>query len=122
VTTLLQIAERSVADVTILALTGELVLEEGDTFLRDYIDGLARQGRVKVILDLHDVSHLDSAGIGMIAAKYLTLHRWGGTVKLLHLTEKARYLLRITKLDRVFEIFDSEEAAVRSFTSAPETT
>ena len=118
----MQIAERRVADVTILALTGDLVLEEGDTCLRDYIDGLARQGRVKVILDLHDVSHLDSAGIGMIAAKYLTLHRWGGTMKLLHLTEKARYLLRITKLDRVFEIFDSEDIAIQSFSAAPQAT
>ncbi len=120
--TILQIAERSVADVTVLSLAGHLVLEEGDTLLRDYIDGLARRGRVNIILDLRDVMRVDSAGIGMIAAKYLTLHRCGGTMKLLHVTEKAKYLLRITKLDRVFEIFDSEELAIRSFTHASEMT
>ncbi|MGH9200689.1 MAG: STAS domain-containing protein [Vicinamibacterales bacterium] len=113
-TTLIQIAERRVADITILELTGRMLLEEGDIPLRDYIDELARQGRVKIVLDMQGVA-LDSAGIGMHVAKYLTVHRRGGTVKLLNLTERASYLLRIMKLDGVFEIFDSEDAAVRSF-------
>ena len=118
---LIQIAERRAGEVTILTLSGRIVLEEGDIPLREYVDDLARQGRVKVVLDMQAVSRLDSAGIGMLVAKFLTLHRRGGRMKLLHLTERASHLLKITRLDSVFEIFDTEEDAVRSF-AAPEPT
>jgi anti-anti-sigma factor len=120
---LIQIAERSVADVVILELAGRMVLEEGDIPLRDYIRTLAQQGRVKVLLDMHDVSRLDSAGIGMLVADFLTLHRHGGTLKLMRLTERAKYLMALTRLNTVFEIFEVEEDAVRSFLTAdPEVT
>ncbi len=121
-TTFMQIAERSVAGVIILELTGRMVLEEGDNPLRDYIDELARQGRVKIVLEMQGVSRLDSAGMGMLVAKYVTVHRRGGRMKLLHPTERARYLLRITRLDSVFEIFENEADAIRSFATASEAT
>jgi anti-anti-sigma factor len=118
---LMRITERRVADVTILELEGRLVLEEGAIPLRDYVNQLVEQGRVKVVLDLGKVTRLDSAGIGMILSKYLSASRKGGKVKLLHLTSRSGHLMDITKLSTVFEIFDSEDEAIRSFGLAPET-
>jgi anti-sigma B factor antagonist len=115
----MQITERSVGDVTILALEGRLVLEEGDTALRDYINRIVEQGRVKIVLDMQNVTRLDSAGIGMLVSKFLTSYRKGGSVKLLHLTIRGDHLLHVTKLHTVFEIFDSEEEAIRSFGLEP---
>ena len=116
---LMQITERAVGDVTILALEGRLVLDEGDVALRDYINRIVDQGRVKIVLDMRNVTRLDSAGIGMLVSKFLTSHRKGGSVKLLHLTIRGDHLLHITKLHTVFEIFDSEEEAARSFGAPP---
>ena len=115
----LRIIERSVADVTILELEGRLVLDEGDIPLRDCVNRLVEQGRVKIVLDMRNVTRLDSAGIGMLVSKYLTAHKKGGRVKLLHLTVRGDHLLDITKLSTVFEIFESEDEAIRSFGLEP---
>ena len=72
---------------------------------------LVEEGRVKIVLDMKEVTRLDSAGIGMLVSKFLTARRGGGTIKLLHLTERTDHLMDITKLTTVFEIFDDEEAA-----------
>jgi anti-sigma B factor antagonist len=110
----MQLHERDVGDVTILALTGQLV-DEGDIPLADWIGDVASRGRLKIILDFQHVTRVDSRGIGIVVSKYLTLQRRGGTLKLLHVGARALYLMTITKLTTVFEIFDSEEEAVRSF-------
>ena len=114
-TTRMRIVERRVADVTILQLIGRLELEEGDVMLRDHVDGLVAEGRVNIVLDMKEVTRLDSAGIGMLVSKYLSVKKRGGTIKLLHLTDRADHLMHITKLSTVFENFDREEDAVRSF-------
>jgi anti-sigma B factor antagonist len=111
----LQIVEQRVADVTILRLAGPLEIDDGDAVLRDYVNRLVEQGRINLVLDLADVVMLDSAGIGILVGKYLTVKRRGGTIKLLHLTDRTSRLLQITKLATVFEIFEDEGAAVRSF-------
>ncbi len=72
-------------------------------------------GHVKLVFDMHDVSRLDSAGIGMLVSSYLCAHRHGGTVKLLCVPSRVRKLLSVTRLDSVFELYDSEDAAVESF-------
>ena len=113
------ITERRVGDVTILELEGRLVLEEGDIPLRDSVNRLVAEGRVKIVLDMRSVTRLDSAGIGMLVSKYLTACSKGGSLKLLHPTVHSRYLLDITKLSTVFEIFESEDEAVRSFGVEP---
>ena len=77
------IAETPVGDVTILRLTGRLELEEGDLVFRDYINRLVDEGRVKIVLDLKDVTHIDSAGLGMLVSKYVSTRNRGGTIKLL---------------------------------------
>jgi anti-sigma B factor antagonist len=111
----MRITERSVSDVTILELDGRLILEEGLSPLRDYVNTLVEQGRVKIVLDLGKVTRLDSAGIGLLVSKYLSAARKNGRIKLLHLTTRSEYLMGITKLSSVFEIFESEEDAIRSF-------
>ena len=110
----LQITERAVGDVTILNLKGRLVLEECVT-LRDAVDALVQQGRPKLVLDLRDVIYIDSAGLGMLVAKYMSVRRRGGDMKVVHATPRSLHVLEITHLDKVFETFESEDEAVRSF-------
>lgn len=112
----LQIVERRVGDVTILRLKGKLELYEGDAILRDHVDGLAGEGRINVVLDMTDVTRMDSAGIGMLVAKYVTLKNRGGMLRLLNLTDRTSRLLHVTRLETVFEIFDREDAVLLSFT------
>ena len=111
----LNISEAKVGDVTILRLSGRLELEEGDLVFRDYVNRLVGEGRVKIVLDLSHVKRIDSAGIGMLVSKFLSTKNRGGTIKLLHLTRHSDHLMDITRLATVFEIFDDEADAVRSF-------
>ncbi len=113
----LQVAERDLGDVTILQIKGQLVMDEGGMPLCKDIDALLEHGHVNLVFDMHDVSRLDSAGIGMLVNSYLGAHRHGGNVKLLHVPPRASRLLMITRLDGVFEIYDSEKAVVESFQS-----
>lgn len=112
----MQITERHAGDVTILELEGRLILgEEGELPLRDCVNRLVAEQRTQILLDLRKITRLDSAGVGMLVSKYLTAQRSGGRVKLLHLTSRTDHLMRITRLSGVFEMFDSEEEALRSF-------
>jgi len=114
----MQIEERRSSDVTILDLKGRMTLGEGDTLLKDKINSLLMQGHRKLVLNLGGVPYVDSAGLGEIVRTYTTVSRQGGSLKLLNLTKRIQDLLSITKLLTVFETFDSESDAVRSFTSA----
>ncbi len=111
----MEIVERRVGDVTILNLKGRLELDDGDLILREHVDRLVAQGRVNVILDLTDVTRMDSAGIGMLVGKYMTVKNRGGMLRLLHLTDRTSRLLHVTRLETVFEIFESEDAAIKAF-------
>ena len=114
----MQIEERSAGDVTVLDLKGKMTLGEGDELLKDKINSLIHQGRRKVVLNLEDVPYIDSAGLGEIVRTYTTISRQGGSLKLLNLTKRISDLLSITKLLTVFDTYDSEADAVRSFSSA----
>jgi anti-sigma B factor antagonist len=114
----MQIEERSAGDVTILELKGKMTLGEGDELLKDKINSLVHQGRHKIVLNLEGVPYLDSAGLGEIVRTYTTISRQGGSMKLLNLTKRISDLLAITKLLTVFETYDNEADAVRSFASA----
>jgi anti-sigma B factor antagonist len=109
------ITERAVGDVTILELDGRLVLYEGETDLKTVINDLVSRGRTKIILDLKNVTYIDSAGVGVIIAKYVSVRRAGGDVKLLNLSRRSVRVMTITRLLEVFETFDSEQEAVESF-------
>jgi anti-sigma B factor antagonist len=112
----LEIAERVVGAVTILDMQGRLVLDETE-FFRRRIDELVRQNRLQILLNLKAVTYIDSAGVGMMVGKYLSVRRLGGDVKLLHLTARSYRVMTITKLLTVFEAFDSEEQAIAAFAS-----
>ena len=114
----MQIEERSAGDVIVLDLKGKMTLGEGDEQLRDKINSLVQQGHRKIVLNLEGVPYLDSAGLGEIVRTYTTISRQGGSLKLLNLTKRITDLLSITKLLTVFETFDSENEAVRSFSAS----
>ncbi len=111
----MQIDERVVGDVTILDLKGKMTLGEGDELLKDRINSLVGQGKKKLLLNLEGVPYIDSAGLGEVVRTYTTVSRQGGKLKLLNLTKRIQDLLSITKLLTVFETYDSEDEAVRSF-------
>jgi anti-sigma B factor antagonist len=113
----MQIDERVVGDVTVLDLKGKITLGEGDELLKDKINSLVQQGHLKVVLNLAAVPYIDSAGLGEIVRTYTTVSRQGGKLKLLNLTKRIQDLLAITKLLTVFETFDNEPEAVKSFSS-----
>ena len=110
----LRIAARHVGDVTVLALSGAMRVDDGDRELRQRIHQLLDAGRVRILLDLAQLDSIDSAGFGMIVAKLNTVRAAGGDMKLVHLTSRSLRLLTTMKLLAVFETFDDEEAAIRS--------
>src|SRR5688572_2613464 len=94
----LQIEERHTGDVTVLALSGEMLVDDGDLALRQRVHELLDQGQVKILVDLAGVTHIDSANVGMLVAKQKTVRERGGDVKLMHLTDRSQRLLALMKL------------------------
>jgi anti-sigma B factor antagonist len=111
----MQIDERQVGEVMILDLKGKVTLGEGDEVLKDKINSLILQGQKRILLNLADVPYIDSAGLGEIVRTYTTVSRQGGQLKLVNLTKRITDLLMITKLLTVFETFDVEQDALKSF-------
>ena len=111
----LNIKDRQAGDVTILDLSGKITIGEGSVQLREAVRKLLDEGKKKILLNLGDVSYVDSSGIGELVSSYTTTNNQGGQLKLLNLTKKIQDLLMITKLLTVFETHDSEETAVSSF-------
>ena len=111
----MDIAERTVSDVTVLDLKGKMTLGEGDELLKDKINSLLASNKKKLVLNLEGVPYIDSAGLGEIVRTYTTVSRQGGSLKLLNLTKRIEDLLAITKLLTVFETFDTEAEAIKSF-------
>jgi anti-sigma B factor antagonist len=114
----MHIEERTVGTVVIVDLKGKMTLGEGDELLRNKMNSLVSQGKKHLLLNLADVPYVDSAGLGEIVRTYTTVSRQGGSLKLLNLTKRITDLLAITKLLTVFETFDSEADAVRSFSTS----
>lgn len=112
------IEERVIGDITILDLKGKMTLGEGDELLKDKINSLIHQGQKKLLLNLEGVPYIDSAGLGEIVRTYTTVSRQGGNLKLVNLTKRITDLLSITKLLTVFETFDNEPEALKSFQAA----
>jgi anti-sigma B factor antagonist len=111
----MQIEERVVNNVTILDLKGKITLGEGDEALKEKINELVHKNSKKILLNLEGVPYIDSAGLGEIVRTYTTVSRQGGQLKLLNLTKRITDLLAITKLLTVFETFDSESEALKSY-------
>ena len=111
----LDVSERQAGDVTILDMTGEVRLGDSSVALRDSVRKLADGGKKKVLLNLAGVKYIDSSGIGELIANYTTISRQGGQLKLLNLTDRIQNLLVITKLLTVFDSYDDEAEALKSF-------
>lgn len=111
----LTIAEHEADDVTVLTLAGQMLLDDGDLAFRKRIHELADRGRVKVVLEMGGVTYIDSAGIGMIAGKLKTLRERGGDMKLANLSTRGQRVFGMAKLLLLFETFETEADAVKSF-------
>ena len=107
---------RHTGDVAIVDLAGRLTLGEGSGGMRTTIKDLLAQGSRKVLLNLNEVSYIDSTGLGELISAYASVTNVGGQIKLLNTQSRVRDLLTITKLHIVFEDFSDEVAALRSFT------
>lgn len=106
---------RQVDGVTIIDLSGRITLGEGSVVLRDTIRDSVGQGVKKILLNLGDVTYIDSSGIGELVSAYTTVRNQGGELKLLNLTKKVHDLLQITKLYTVFDVKDDEATAIKAF-------
>jgi anti-sigma B factor antagonist len=111
------ITERKSGDVTSLDVEGKILLGEGDVQLKRKIDELIERKEIKLLLNLANVPYMDSGGLGEIVRSYTTVKRAGGELKLLNATKRISDLLTITKLITVFEIYEEEGEAVKSFTA-----
>ena len=111
----LHITEKQVGDVTVLDLNGLLVLDDGDMVFRDTVNALLARGRLQFVVNLADVTYIDSAGIGMLISRYLAVKRQGGDMRLANLTSRSHRVMTITHLLTVFEAYDSVDDAVQSF-------
>ena len=110
-----KISTRQVDGVTILDMSGRITLGEGSVQLRDAVRDLLGKGQKHILLNLGDVTYIDSSGIGELVSAFTTVKNQGGELKLLNLTRKVHDLLQITKLYTVFDVKDDEASAVKSF-------
>ena len=108
-------SSRQVDGVTIVDLSGRITLGEGSVVLRETVKDLSNQGNKKILLNLGDVTYIDSSGIGELVSAYTSIRNSGGELKLLNLTKKVHDLLQITKLYTVFDIQDDEASAINAF-------
>lgn len=111
----LDIQERQEGDVTVLTLTGQITLDDGDLAFRRAVHDLLERGRTKIVVDIANVTYIDSAGVGMMAGKLKTVREKGGDLKLARITGKSQRLLGMMKLLLAFETFDDEASAIKSF-------
>ncbi|MDP9049742.1 MAG: STAS domain-containing protein [Acidobacteriota bacterium] len=111
----MKVATRQVDGVTILDLSGRITLGEGSVTLRDAVHDAAAKGSKHILLNLENISYIDSSGIGELVSAFTSIKNAGGELKLLNLTKKVHDLLQITKLYTVFDVSDDEASAIASF-------
>ena len=111
----LKITIREIEQVNVLDISGRIVLGAKLEVLRDGVRNLLTQGKKKIILNLAEVSYIDSSGVGELVRAFTSVRNQGGELKLLNLTQKVHDVLHVTKLYTVFDIRDDEFKAVKSF-------
>jgi anti-sigma B factor antagonist len=114
----LNIVEKEVDGVTVLQLAGRVTLGEESSQLRTKLKDILRQGKTRLVLDLAEVTYIDSAGLGTLVAGFTSAQNQGANLKLASLTRRLHEQLSITKLVTVFDVYDSVQDAVESFKSA----
>ena len=110
-----KLTTRQVGDVSVVDVSGRITLGEGSSSLRDLMRDLLGKNQRKILLNLGDVSYIDSSGIGELVSGFTTVTNSGGQLKLLGLTKRVKDLLQITKLYTVFDVHEEEAHAIRSF-------
>ena len=113
-------AIRQADGLTIVDLAGRITLGEAACLFRDTVRGLIHRGERRILLNMKEVSYIDSAGLGELVGSYATMTNLGGQIRLLHADTKVRDVLRVTRLSLVFENFTDEAEALRSFEKATE--
>jgi anti-sigma B factor antagonist len=113
----LSISQRRVGDVTVLELSGHLVFDAGERDFREEVLSLVRTGRTRILVDLRNVTYIDSGGVGGLVAMFLHVFNRGGVMKLICPSQRARRVLKITRLLSVFEVFQTEAEGIASFGS-----
>ena len=108
-------ATRKVEEVNIVDLSGRITIGEGTLTLKETVRALLQKSEPKILLNLGDITYIDSSGIGELVSSFTMAGKKGGKLKLLNLTKKVHDLLSITKLLTVFEVFDDEATAIKSF-------
>lgn len=111
----LKITDREVDGVSVVALEGRIVLGEESNALREKVKGLLAGGKKNIVLNMSNVTYIDSAGLGTLVASHHSARTQGASLKLSNLGQKFQEVLQVTKLLTVFEVYDSEAAAVRSY-------
>jgi anti-sigma B factor antagonist len=111
----LKISNRQVNGVGVVDLEGRIVLGEESNAMREQIKGMLAAGQKKIVLNLNNVTYIDSAGLGALVAAHHSARTQGASLKLAHLGSKFQEILQVTKLLTVFEVHDTEAAAVSSF-------
>ena len=110
-----KLTTRKVGDVTVIDVSGRITLGEGSSALREAMRDLVGKNQKKILLNLGDVTYIDSSGIGELVSGFTTVTNSGGNLKLLNLNKRVKDLLQITKLYTVFDVHEDEAAAIRSF-------
>jgi anti-sigma B factor antagonist len=110
-----KLSSRQVGDVTVIDVAGRITLGEGSSALRDALRELVGKNQKKILLNLGEVSYIDSSGIGELVSGFTTVTNSGGNLKLLNLNKRVKDLLQITKLYTVFDVQEDEAGAIRSF-------
>jgi anti-sigma B factor antagonist len=111
-----KLTTRQVGDVTVVDVAGRITLGEGSATLRDAMKDMVSKNQKKILLNLGEVSYIDSSGIGELVSGFTTVTNSGGALKLLNLNKRVKDLLQITKLYTVFDVHEDEAGAIRSFT------
>jgi len=111
----MKIEKRKNGDVLILDLKGKILIGDGIEELREAVNNLIKEKETKILFNFADVPYLDSTGLGEVVRSYTSIKKEGGSVKILNLTTKVRDLLSVTKLLTVFDTFEDEEKACKSF-------
>ena len=110
-----KLSTRQVGNVTVIDVAGRITLGEGSSALRETLREMVAKNQIKILLNLADVTYIDSSGIGELVSGYTTVTNTGGALKLLNLNKRVKDLLQITKLYTVFEVHEDEAAAIRSY-------
>ena len=113
----LKLTTRTVDGVTVVEATGRIVLGQETNDLRESVKGLLANGVTKIVINLANVDFIDSSGLGALVGLYSTANSRGAKIKLAAITKRFHELLMITKLLTVFDVYESEAAAITSFGS-----